>query len=228
MFELHLGMSEVERVSFDELLEHMSVLERILTDKAGLERAEAAGAVLGFDPAATEKGAKWLRSELRRLRHAQEIGRHPSRRAATLSLLEISAAAFNVVRVQSCLGDELLSLLLELLNLHRQSPDVFKTNSDLPFLKRAGISDLEDTRSSKRLARLRGIRKYPYCVDILEGTLSYGEVTEIAILFPDHGRLPMWCPKHWVSPFLAASPCGSGRPFWRWLFVHCRDGCRRS
>jgi len=62
--------------------------------------------------------------------------------------------------------------------------DVFKTNSDLPFLKRAGITDLEDVRSekySKRLARLRGIRKYPYRMDILERTLSYGEVTEIFV-----------------------------------------------
>ena len=62
--------------------------------------------------------------------------------------------------------------------------DVFKTNSDLPFLKRAGITDFEDVRSekcSKRLARLRGIRKYPYRMDILERTLSYGEVTEIFV-----------------------------------------------
>ena len=62
--------------------------------------------------------------------------------------------------------------------------NVFKTNSDLPFLKRAGITDLEDTRSekySKRLAKLRAIRNYPYRMDILERTLSYEEVTEIFV-----------------------------------------------
>jgi uncharacterized protein with ParB-like and HNH nuclease domain len=53
--------------------------------------------------------------------------------------------------------------------------DVFKTDSDRPFLKRAGITDLDDARSEKysqRLAKLRGIRKYIYRMDILERTLS--------------------------------------------------------
>src|SRR5881409_1607418 len=56
--------------------------------------------------------------------------------------------------------------------------DVFKSDSDLPFLKRAGITDLDDPRSekySKRLARLRGIRNYVYRMDVLERALSYDE-----------------------------------------------------
>jgi hypothetical protein len=149
MFDLHLGMSRLERVFFDELLERISVLERILIDKAALERAEAAGAALGFDPAATEKGAKWLRTELRRLRDAQEIGRHPSRRGTTLSLLEISDAAFTMVRVQNCLGEELLSLLLELLNLHRQSPrdtHGYQFDFDMAALADAQLSLLGERR----------------------------------------------------------------------------------
>jgi hypothetical protein len=62
--------------------------------------------------------------------------------------------------------------------------DVFKSDSDRPFLRRAGINDLDDARSEKysqRLARLRGIRKYLYRMDILERTLSYEEVTEIFV-----------------------------------------------
>ena len=62
--------------------------------------------------------------------------------------------------------------------------EVFKSESDLPFLKRAGIVELDDPRSekySKRLAKLRGIRKYMYRMDILESTLSYEEVTEIFV-----------------------------------------------
>lgn len=62
--------------------------------------------------------------------------------------------------------------------------DVFKTDSDRPFLKRAGVTDLDDPRAEKysqRLARLRGIRKYVYRMDILERTLSYDEVTEIFV-----------------------------------------------
>src|ERR1035437_10028587 len=62
--------------------------------------------------------------------------------------------------------------------------DVLRSDSDRSFLKRAGITDLDDARSEKysqRLARLRGIRKYVYRMDRLERTLAYGEVTEIVV-----------------------------------------------
>ena len=62
--------------------------------------------------------------------------------------------------------------------------EVFRTDTDLPFLKRAGVTDLDDPRSEKysqRLARLRQVRKYLYRVDILDRTLSYDEVTEIFV-----------------------------------------------
>ncbi|TAA21611.1 DUF262 domain-containing protein [Pseudoxanthomonas winnipegensis] len=62
--------------------------------------------------------------------------------------------------------------------------EVFKIDNDAPFLKRAGISGLDDPRYEKysqRLARLRGIRKYIYRMDVLERTLSYDEVTEIFV-----------------------------------------------
>jgi hypothetical protein len=62
--------------------------------------------------------------------------------------------------------------------------EVFKTDNDAPFFKRAGISGFDDPRYEKysqRLARLRGIRKYVYRMDILERTLSYDEVTEIFV-----------------------------------------------
>lgn len=62
--------------------------------------------------------------------------------------------------------------------------DVFKTDSDAAFLKRAGVKGFEDSRYEKysqRLARLRGIRKYVYRMDVLERKLSYDEVTEIFV-----------------------------------------------
>ena len=62
--------------------------------------------------------------------------------------------------------------------------EVFKTDNDAPFLKGAGISGFDDPRYEKysqRLARLRGIRKYVYRMDVLERTLSYDEVTEIFV-----------------------------------------------
>jgi hypothetical protein len=62
--------------------------------------------------------------------------------------------------------------------------DVFKTDEDAPFLKQAGVTGFDDpryTRYSARLARVRGIRRYMYRMDILERTLSYDEVTEIFV-----------------------------------------------
>ncbi len=62
--------------------------------------------------------------------------------------------------------------------------EVFKTNSDAQFLKRAGITSLEDSKYEKysqRLAQLRGVRKYVYRMDVLERRLSYAEVTEIFV-----------------------------------------------
>ena len=62
--------------------------------------------------------------------------------------------------------------------------EVFKSDSDRPFLKRAGIKDLDDPRNEKysqRLARLRAVRRYVYRMDILERSLSYDEVTEIFV-----------------------------------------------
>ena len=62
--------------------------------------------------------------------------------------------------------------------------EFFKSDSDRPFLRRAGIKDLDDPRAEKysqRLARLRGVRKYTYRMDILERALSYDEVTEIFV-----------------------------------------------
>lgn len=62
--------------------------------------------------------------------------------------------------------------------------DVFKSNSDAPFLQRAGVTNLDDPRFAKytaRLACLRGIRSYTYRMDILDRNLSYDEVTEIFV-----------------------------------------------
>jgi hypothetical protein len=62
--------------------------------------------------------------------------------------------------------------------------DVFKTDSDTMFLKRAGVTSLDDPRAekySRRLARLRSVRKYSYRMDVLERNLSYDEVTEIFV-----------------------------------------------
>lgn len=62
--------------------------------------------------------------------------------------------------------------------------EVFKTDSDAEFLKRAGVTSFDDPnykRYSQRLSRLRGIRKYNYRMDVLERQLSYDEVTEIFV-----------------------------------------------
>lgn len=62
--------------------------------------------------------------------------------------------------------------------------EVFKTDEDAPFLERAGVEKVSDPRFKKysqRLAKLRGIRRYVYRMDVLERNLSYDEVTEIFV-----------------------------------------------
>lgn len=62
--------------------------------------------------------------------------------------------------------------------------EVFRDGSDRTFLKKAGVTSFDDPRVEKysqRLARLRGIRKYVYRMDVLESTMSYDEVTEIFV-----------------------------------------------
>lgn len=62
--------------------------------------------------------------------------------------------------------------------------EVFQSDSDAAFLKRAGVEGFDDPnyeRYSQRLARLRGIRKYSYRMDVLERRLTYDEVTEIFV-----------------------------------------------
>ncbi|MGL4943415.1 MAG: GmrSD restriction endonuclease domain-containing protein [Thermoguttaceae bacterium] len=68
--------------------------------------------------------------------------------------------------------------------------DVFKADSDAPFLKRAGMAGFDDPRYEKysqRLAKLRGICKYVYRMDVLERALSYDEVTEIFVRVNSRG-----------------------------------------
>lgn len=62
--------------------------------------------------------------------------------------------------------------------------DVFKADSDAPFLRKAGVTGFDDPRYEKyslRLQRLRQIRKYMYSVQILERSMSYDEVTEVFV-----------------------------------------------
>ncbi len=62
--------------------------------------------------------------------------------------------------------------------------EVFKSDGDAPFLKKAGVNTFEDPRYdkyTKRLQRLRQIRRYMYSVQILERDMSYDEVTEVFV-----------------------------------------------
>jgi hypothetical protein len=62
--------------------------------------------------------------------------------------------------------------------------DVFKSDSDRPFLKKAGISDIDDPKGeiySRRLAKLRGIKDYVYTMHALERSYSYEEVADIFV-----------------------------------------------
>lgn len=62
--------------------------------------------------------------------------------------------------------------------------EVFKSSSNNQFLKRAGVTSLDDPRADlyqQRLDKLRAIKRYVYRMDVLERSLSYDEVTEIFV-----------------------------------------------
>jgi hypothetical protein len=62
--------------------------------------------------------------------------------------------------------------------------DVFKSSSNNQFLKRAGVTSLDDPKADlyqHRLDKLRSIKRYVYRMDVLERSLSYDEVTEIFV-----------------------------------------------
>jgi len=61
---------------------------------------------------------------------------------------------------------------------------VFASDNDAEFLEKAGIENFRDPRYNsyiRRLARLRGIRKYSYTMYTLERSYSYEEVAEIFV-----------------------------------------------
>ena len=62
--------------------------------------------------------------------------------------------------------------------------EIMKTDSDAPFLKKAGVATFDDARYEKyttRLQRVRGIRNYMYNVQVLDRSMSYEEVTEVFV-----------------------------------------------
>jgi hypothetical protein len=61
---------------------------------------------------------------------------------------------------------------------------VFKSTNTNDFLKRAGITSLDDPRGQKyndRLTKLKEIAKYQYVVQVLERSMNYEEVTNIFV-----------------------------------------------
>jgi len=101
----------------------MSNLGRLLATNGRLQKKEVSEALVDSDPATKEKAAVWLRSELATLRDAEKKGQHPVRRGKTLSRLDIADLAFTMLESARAPGDQLLSLLQELLNVdrHRKS-----------------------------------------------------------------------------------------------------------
>jgi len=87
--------------------------------------------------------------------------------------------------------------------------DVFKTESDTAFLKRAGVTDLDDPKCekyTKRLAALRAMKNYIYRVDILEKILitqRSRKSLSALILWGPSCAVPIWplrkLPPHGVT-----------------------------
>jgi hypothetical protein len=155
----------VSNVSNRGFFDRMQRIERLLLQKAKLSKDEVTDALVNINPETKEKAAKWLRSELHKLKDAQKGGRHPSRRRTTLSLLEIAAAAFTMLEAVDCVDIELLSLLEELLNLDRHR-GILAANFEI--FERAAQADAQLTLQGKVL----GVRELARQVSISVSTAS--------------------------------------------------------
>ena len=66
----------VSNVSNRGFFDRMQRIERLLLQKAKLSKDEVTDALVNINPETKEKAAKWLRSELHKLKDAQKGGRH--------------------------------------------------------------------------------------------------------------------------------------------------------
>lgn len=115
---------------------------------------------------------------------APTVARSPSSQVALLVHLRIFQAVGRFLERFKKMTFVVSTKKLENMPQWAKVSEVFKTDEDAPFLERAGIEKVSDPRYrmySQRLARLRGIRKYIYRMDVLERRLSYDEVTEIFV-----------------------------------------------
>jgi hypothetical protein len=120
-------------VTLDAYMRRMDSLEKMLLNYGKFSRDAAVKALVNSDPATKEAVAAWLRIELDRLRKAEaKLGTAPVRRKLALSRLDIADAALTMVQaIKGPCGNELLSLLQELLNVDRHRQQLFRHCSDL-------------------------------------------------------------------------------------------------
>ena len=124
-----IGLSGPDYATADGTYEaydrRLQALESLLINKGGFQKAEVSAAFINSDPATKEPIARWLRHELRKLREGEVTrGAAPALTGKTIPRALIADLTFTMIECASYPGDELLSLLQELLNVDRHRKDL--------------------------------------------------------------------------------------------------------
>jgi hypothetical protein len=119
----HIGSNE----SFDAYERRLAAHCELMRKRGGFRLEEAAQAVISTNPEDKQAVARWLRGELKKLREA-ETGSAPVRRGK--SRLIIADLAMTMTESLECLGEDLVGLLRQLLDVDRHRKALAEIRSE--------------------------------------------------------------------------------------------------
>ena len=117
-----------DRPGYKSDYRRMTALQRLIVARGSFTSDEASRATWIYDTNLSERLAVWLRDELARLRRLKKRGGAVVRGGKAISRLQIADIAMTIVE-NADLGDNLICLLLELMDLDRSRLSLAKNNS---------------------------------------------------------------------------------------------------
>jgi hypothetical protein len=141
---------------FEAYSRRVSAHSKLLQERARLPDADASKAILHSDPATKEVASLWLRGELYRLREQEKIvGAAPVLKEKLVSRLLIADLAMTMLECCS-VGDELIGLFAELLDVDRHRKALADNHSEA---KQRAISIEAQTALTGRKLGVRQLAK---------------------------------------------------------------------
>jgi hypothetical protein len=165
----------------DDIVRRFSRCRKVLIQSGCLKPGDISSAFWTEDWDAKEIVARWLRTKLKELRESERVpGRAPVIRGVTLSRLVISDIAMSMVGTSgSPLGEELLALLEELLNVdrHRAAEDAFPSERfRMATLLEGELAAEGEKIGVRKLAKLVGVN--PSTITVWKRRPEYSEWVE--------------------------------------------------